>query len=351
MDNRHHRGLMAGLTWTLAPLDTWDGERRHWQSLHRESGASALFDTDFITPFLAAAAVPGTLIARASRDGRTLAMAVLARQQRGSWATLQPPQLPLGLWLQAPEADQGTLVRSLLPRLPGHALLLGLTQRDPLLERRPPDGPRVRSSDYIRTAAVPLAGTFDEYWAGRGKNLRTNLKKQRARLRQDAIPTRLEQLRHPDQVGDAIRDYARLESTGWKGAEGTAVAPGNAQALGYTGMLEAFCARGAARIYRFYLGEQLAAMDLCIEDGDQLVVLKTSYDESLAGHLSPALLMREEIMQGLFSEGRFGRVEFYGKVMDWHLRWTDQLRTLYHVNYYRWPGLGALHQWAHQARR
>jgi hypothetical protein len=30
--------------------------------------------------------------------------------------------------------------------------------------------------------------------------------------------------------------------------------------------------------------------------------------------------------------------------MEWHLRWTDEVRTMYHVNYYRWPGLRRLHQ-------
>jgi hypothetical protein len=29
--------------------------------------------------------------------------------------------------------------------------------------------------------------------------------------------------------------------------------------------------------------------------------------------------------------------------MEWHLRWTDEVRTMYHVNYYRWPGLRRLH--------
>jgi hypothetical protein len=28
---------------------------------------------------------------------------------------------------------------------------------------------------------------------------------------------------------------------------------------------------------------------------------------------------------------QFDRIEFYGRLMDWHLRWTDEVRTLYHV--------------------
>ena len=84
-------------------------------------------------------------------------------------------------------------------------------------------------------------------------------------------------------------------------------------------------------------------MDLCIEDGEQIIVLKTTYDESVQGNLSPTLLMREEACRQLFDEGSFERLEFYGKVMEWHTRWTDEVRTLYHVNYYRWPVLARLH--------
>jgi len=25
--------------------------------------------------------------------------------------------------------------------------------------------------------------------------------------------------------------------------------------------------------------------------------------------------------------------------MEWHTRWSDEVRTMYHVNYYRWPFL------------
>ena len=30
--------------------------------------------------------------------------------------------------------------------------------------------------------------------------------------------------------------------------------------------------------------------------------------------------------------------------MEWHLRWTDEVRTIYHSNIYRWRGLPKLHQ-------
>ena len=44
-------------------------------------------------------------------------------------------------------------------------------------------------------------------------------------------------------------------------------------------------------------------------------------------------------------------VEFYGKLMEWHTRWTDHVRTLYHINYYRWPWLSTVQQLASRLSR
>nr|WP_229423040.1 GNAT family N-acetyltransferase [Telluria aromaticivorans] len=278
-------------------------------------------------------------------------MAVLSPNGRARWQTFQPAQAPVGIWLQAPGTDTATLAEGLVRALPGLALVAAITQCDPELLPRPSDGGCLQALDYIETARITVQGSFDDYWSARGKNLRGNLKKQRARLEREGIGLRLEVVRTPDAVAAAVADYGRLESTGWKAGGGTAVHADNAQGRFYRDMLEAFCRRGAGSIYRYWFGEQLAATDLCIEGPDCIVVLKTTYDERVAGSLSPTLLMREEETRQLFDEGRFKRIEFYGKVMEWHLRWTDEVRTLYHLNTYRWPALRSWHRKLQRAPR
>ena len=331
------------MKWTLAPAARFTEFAPQWQALHAASGASALLAVDFVAPLVAEFADARVLLACCTRNGATLAMALVKPGGRGAWSTFQPAQAPLGLWLQQPDLDPALLADALLPALPGFALVLGLTQMDPSLTPRPRDGGRIRTQDYIDTARVAIAGSFDDYWNTRGKNLRANLKKQRARLEKDGVPLRLQVSRAPEEMAQAVVDYGALESSGWKAGCGTAVAASNAQGRYYRAMLEAFCRRGAGSVYRYWFGAQLVAMDLCIEDRDHIVILKTSYDETVPKSLSPALLMREEASRRLFDEGRFARIEFYGRVMEWHLRWTDDVRTMYHVNYYRWPGLARLH--------
>ena len=227
--------------------------------------------------------------------------------------------------------------------LPGCALLAGVSQLDPMLEPRPADDACLRTLDYIDTARITIDSGFDAYWAARGKNLRVNLKKQRARLEREGVRPSLETMTEPGAMAAAVRDYAALESAGWKGRDATAVRAGDAQARFYTLLLESFARRGAATVYRYRFDDRVVAMDLCVESRDCIVVLKTAYDESVPAHFSPALLMREEACRALFDAGRLERIEFYGRVMEWHLRWTDEVRRLYHLNYYRWPLLQRLH--------
>jgi hypothetical protein len=60
--------------------------------------------------------------------------------------------------------------------------------------------------------------------------------------------------------------------------------------------------------------------------------------------------MREEQFAQLWAEGRTKRIEFYGKVMEWHTRWTEQARTLYHATLFRWTAVKAVKGLRHKLR-
>ena len=77
---------------------------------------------------------------------------------------------------------------------------------------------------------------------------------------------------------------------------------------------------------------------MTLEGNGSLIILKTTYDESIKSS-SPAFLMRQEAVRQLFAEGRIRRIEFHGKLMQWHTRWSDEARTMYHINYHRWAAV------------
>lgn len=329
------------LSWTLLPARQLADHVADWDRLQAASTRTPFLDSAFLLPLLQVFGRGDERLAFGRHHGELRAATLLQPRGFGQWQTFQPSQLPLGPWLGHAGDDLASTARGLLAQLPGPGLALGLTQVDPLLLPRPADGAAQHTLDYVATAQVPVAGAFDAYWDARGKNLRQNVKKARSKLAADGRATQLECLTRPEDIAAALADYGRLETAGWKADTGTAVAPDNDQGRFYRTMLEGFAARGQARIYRYRFGDQVVAMDLCIDDGRIIVILKTSYDEAQRA-LSPSVLMRQDEFAALFTEARFERIEFYGKVMEWHTRWTDLQRTLYHLNVVRWPVLQRL---------
>jgi hypothetical protein len=107
-------------------------------------------------------------------------------------------------------------------------------------------------------------------------------------------------------------------------------------------MLQRYCATGSAQVWQLKFGDRVVAVDLCIEQGSTLVILKTAYDPEVRS-VSPAFLLKQEAFKRVFDEGRVRRIEFYGRRMEWHTRWTEQVRTLYHANLYRWALVPLVH--------
>ena len=322
------------MTWTIHPITQFDRFRPSWDRVNHAGSGTPFLHSSFVGHALRAFGSGEELLAVRADSAGDNALAVVSSKGKGAWETFQPAQLPLGAWVMSPGLDYGTVLEELLGGLPGAALLIGVSQQDPQLHPRPENSGALETLDYINTAWVEVDGGFDSYWAARGKNLRQNMRRQRAKLDAESVKTELEVIAERERVADAIAAFGRLESAGWKGGEGTAVHPDNAQGKFYRSMLEDFCDRGAGRIYRYRIGGNVAAMDLCIEAGSVQVILKTAYQES-DRQLSPASLMREETFRQVFTEGRIKRIEFYGRVMEWHTRWTDKVRTLFHVNLYR----------------
>lgn len=343
MDGCHATHAADAMNWSLCPANAFELNAVRWAALHARGPASPLLSPAFVAPLLRVFGTGREWLATCEQNGQIVAMAVLTRDSHLAWSTFQPPQAPIGLWLQHASDDPARLAQALMPQLPGKPLVLGLIQCDPDLHARPANAGRVRTLDYIDTVRISLPGSFEQYWTSLGKNLRSSLRKQRARLARLGLVPRLQISRQESEVAGAMRHYAALESAGWKAKEGTAIVAGGRQCQFYEQMMQAFCRMGAGRIYRYWLGDELAAMDLCIDDGEQLVVLKTSYNESLANGMSPAMLMREEICRTLFGEAGLTRIEFYGRAMDWHRRWSTEVRTLFHINVYRWAALARLH--------
>lgn len=323
------------MTWTLHPASALATLAPQWDALQRRSTNTLFLESAFVLPLLEVFGAGDERLA-VWQDGPAWKAACLLRPLgKGRWESFQPSQLPLGPWICTADTALDGALQALLRALPGLALGVGLTQLDPRLHPRPADGAAMRSLDYVSSSWLEIAGDFDSYWEARGKNLRQNTRKQRNKLQADGVSAQLACSTEAADVAAAIADYGVLESAGWKAGTGTAIHPDNAQGRFYRLMLENFCRLGRGRIYRYRFDDKVVAMDLCIDNGELVVVLKTAYDESHR-QISPSTLMRQDQFRAWWEAGRYRRIEFYGKTLEWHTRWTENSRMLYHATAYRW---------------
>ena len=332
--------------WINLPARSLEGDPKlmaHWDLLNAARGD---------LPFLAARAICSALrtlgtgaerLLVGSQGDEVVAMFMLLPQDKFRWHTFQPSQVPLGAWVAAAHLSLQELARSLMHGPLGFCLALSITQVDPQVAARMPDAADSQHDDYIDTGWIDLTGSFDEYWAARGKNLRQNMRKQRVKLAADGVKLTLRALRDHTDMASAVAHYGRMESAGWKARHGTAIHPDNAQGRYYRELLEQASLSGEAVVYEYLFNDRVVAMNLCLARQGVLIVLKTTYDEQVQS-LSPAFLLREAELQALFAQGHIHRLEYFGRLMDWHTKWTDQKRTLYHLTQYRWPILKRLAQ-------
>jgi CelD/BcsL family acetyltransferase involved in cellulose biosynthesis len=309
--------------------------RDTWDLLNSRHGSHLLLDSAFVGSVVRHFARPDTLLAVS--DGADAAgMVLLERIRPGCWQTFQPSQAPLGLLALSDWRTAGDQLQQLMRKLPGYTISLSVLHQDPEYSAfLPSEGSRnTQWQDYMTTARVTLNGTFDEYWANRSRKLGKDLARQRRRLLERHSHIEYVVDRDPAAVAAAIDDYGRLEIAGWKGRAGTAVTRDNVQGRFYREVLETFGARAEASIFRLLLDGQTIAMELSLERDGTMVDLKTTYDESLSG-LSPFSLLEQEKLKGLFNEGKIRVLEFYGPVLEWTRRWTDEIRTMQHVTFYR----------------
>lgn len=332
------RNKKSDLKWSVFPLEDYPQVRGAWQKLNQDGPDIPILDPDFYRLLTNYFGSGDELIAVCRHGDKTAAITILKRTRKLVWQTFQPAQGPLGAWLQDKSYSIELLLATLIRDLPELCMLLGVSQLDPSIVPRKEFGKNIMALDYIHTASVDVDSDFGQYWQARGRNLRQNLKRQRNRLkREDTVP-RLSLVTSPDEAEDAVDEFGVLESRGWKGQAGTSLHPDNPQGRFYKALFREYCARSEGLIFRYSYGDKLVASDLCLHRNGVLMILKTAYDEAQSTS-SPAMLMRQDAFEHIFDSGSFSRIEFYGRVMDWHLKWSSEVRTMYHLNCFRSPAV------------
>lgn len=333
------------MTWQLSPArDAFPAFAPEWDRLNRELYQShPLFDSRFVGPLLEYFA-DGSERLCTHRTGDTIDGALILRPLGlGRWALFLPSQAQVAAVL----LRDARLLETLFPALPGQAWTLDLLAQDPNYcpDWRQLPLPR-RQLHHSLTMAVAVKGRFEDYWGSRSKQLRKNLRRYQHRSTDCSGTPRFVIIDKPERIQDAVARYGVLESSGWKGREGTAVAPKNEQGLFYVKLMQGYAQTGQARVVELWLDEQLAASRLIITHGQMWSILKTTYDESLAA-LAPGRQLLHETLHQAFSTLEAGSVEFYTNTTQDQAEWATDLRFILHHQIYRNRATANLHTLVH----
>jgi CelD/BcsL family acetyltransferase involved in cellulose biosynthesis len=128
-----------------------------------------------------------------------------------------------------------------------------------------------------------------DYTSGLKSKRRSELKRQRRRLG-EGLEAELDARERTD-AGDAVEAFLRLEASGWKGENGTAMASDQRAADFFRAMCAEFAVAGRLRMRSLEAGGRILAMTCDLRAGDSLFGFKTAFDEELA-RFSPGIQLQ-----------------------------------------------------------
>ncbi len=330
------RSGQAQPEWSFYPaLEQFPNFSEAWDELNERLYHSHPFlDSCFVGSCVRHFATATDVLAVHGASKRPDGMVLLRRARQGVWRTFLAVQAHIAAVLLDSSLTAGSLLRG----LPGYNFWVDFLCQDPECscfssERMEYAHDRL---PHAITTRVRLHGEFDGYWTGRSKKLRQNVRRYCHWLADDGHKLRLRVVTEPEELAEALHRYGDLESEGWKGTAGSAIHWRNPQGRFYHDVLQCFARKGQAAIYELYCHNMLAASLVTIANSRMLVLLKTTYDVSLAKY-SPGRLLLYELLKKEFLERRFNAVEFYTYATPLLLSWATDARAIEHVTVYRAP--------------
>lgn len=189
----------------------------------------------------------------------------------------------------------------------------------------------------VRESACPyitLPGSFDELLASRSRNTRKQLRKRQRELQAAGEVSLRTSHGGPDFERD-FDSFLRVEASGWKGEQGTAILSNAASETLYRGFARALAEQGWLRLYLLELDQKVIAGQLAAALGGEMFLLKTGFDESRAT-LSPGFVLAAEVLTQAIAEGLRG-VDMQGRADDYKMIWADTVRPRQRLRVYRGP--------------
>lgn len=269
---------------------------------------------------------------------------VLAREPSGRAAAFAPfleVRRAGATFLESPSNDHSSRFEWAL----GHEGRLGLgaiwahlrdrMRWDALLLRDiPREGPTSRTLETLALSDGHLTGR----WSSLGSpfvplreapvetrcapKFRANLRRRGKRL-QELGRVSIRRVDELSGLESAFAEFLRVEASGWKGREGSAIARDPRLTRFYLRLSEYAARQGELAIRSLELDGRAVAVHLGLRHRDIYYLPKTGYDEELAS-VSPGQLLTQEVLAECQARGLEG-FDFLGPDMPWKRDWAPRL--------------------------
>lgn len=316
-----------------------------WDELNREHCANHPLLQSRMVEALTAHYPSAITPLRLTDTGRTVGL-VLLRQKSGRFGLVRSGYLPSQSQIALAQINPNyrDFERQLFSALPLAAQRVDLPFVDSQYQTPIAGAKSAQITSRGTDMVVQIAGNhFEDYWQSRPRSLKKNISRYLNRVARELGDLSLVATSKESDMNAALTRYGFLESRGWKGENGTAIHPSNRQGRFYMDVLSAFASSGNARVYELYQGDHLLASRLTVDNGQLLVILKTTFDEDFRRY-APGRLLLHSMLQHVFEEQRIACVDFYTNATPDQLEWATDTRPIYDVSLYRHPIMGKAYQ-------
>ena len=187
---------------------------------------------------------------------------------------------------------------------------------------------------------LELEGPWESFEDSLPSRLVRDVRRRRRKLEELGEVT-LEVSDGSDRLEDLLAEGFRLEASGWKAAEGTAIASSRETQRFYESIARWSADRGWLRLFFLRVGGRPIAFQLALEHGRTHYFIKGGYDPDVSAYSPGKLLVHATLAHAL--ERGNERYELMGDVEPWKLEWTKTMEERVSFDAYRRTPRGLAH--------
>ena len=193
---------------------------------------------------------------------------------------------------------------------------------------------RFRKVQSIVSPILVLDTNWEGFFASLSKSFRKNVRYAERKFEQQEALSLVKVQGGPDLIKKLDRAF-EIESCGWKGEEGTAMASSGNSYNFYREVALLCSEKGWFILYFLLVGKHEVAFDYCLQYGETMNLVKIGYEEDKFSKYSPGVVLRKRVLEDLFKEGKFKKYDMLGTCSPWKMKWTKDVTILDRIFVYR----------------